>query len=155
LAIAIEIVCGALLWKGDAGRCPCHGCGSSCAIQGAVMDPVMFRTVLLAAGLVAVVGVAIVVVVLMRRRLGVADEPAAAVVPGSYDWVDLLAAINAGAVPTASWIKLAPELAARAGRCPPALRPALIAALGRAAGACGDVLAAAAMTHLRTALAAP
>ncbi len=118
------------------------------------MDPLTLRSFGWAMGLLVVVAVAVVAVLLVRRRTIAADDPGASPLSrAQVDWVGLLTALKLDRMAAKAWVAQAPQLSAQAASCPAALRQPLILALDAAIARASDPFAAAAMTQVRSALA--
>jgi hypothetical protein len=119
------------------------------------MDPLTLRSLGWAMGLLLLIAIALVAVVLVRRRTVAPDEPGSVPPRGAQaDWVGLLTALRLDRMPAKSWMVLGPQLAVQAASCPAALRQPLIVALDAAIARSSDPFATAAMTQVRSALAA-
>lgn len=99
-------------------------------------------------------GLTVMVIVFVRRRIGPdADEPTFSPAD-SLDWISLLNSVQNGRIEPKRWTALAPLLVTQASACPLALRAPVIAALDLAMSHARDPLARMSMNHIRTALAA-
>ena len=135
-------------------RCQTSGCEVHVGHHPAKMDPQRISSFIWAVTVIVLLGLTVMAIVLVRRRIGPgADEAtsSSAILP---DWITLLNKLQGGRIEPKRWTSLAPLLVAQASVCPQALRAPMIAALDREIGDARDPLARMSMNQVRTALAA-